>query len=208
MGTTLLKNKKSGVSIDSLPQQMQAFVMAIMGQSLWNFAEAARTAGYKHAKIAANRLIHDPRVAAVLGREMRRRNERARMTALEIEAQVEYESFFDFIDLCDEDGFIVTDDLRKIPAEVRRCINGVEAIEIEHRDRDGNVTDVERKMKLKVIDKISAQNLLAKIRGMVNPTENNVTLNVGVVQQVLAERVEERGKSHLIKARIEQEKTK
>jgi hypothetical protein len=204
VGTRLLKNKLTHTKIDDLPQQQQAFVLALLSTSPWNFSEAARLAKYKHPAIAANKLIHNPKVAAVLGREMRMRNERARMTNDEVLAQIEYEAFCDILDLCDEDGHIVVDSLRDVPVEMRRCINGVEVTERTYVVNEEPVT--ERKIKFRLVDKLGAQQMLLKHRGLIAPSETNVTLNLGVVQQVLGERVEERGKSHAIEARIEQEK--
>jgi phage terminase small subunit len=206
MGTKLLKNRGSRVDIDTLPQNQQAFVLAVLSQTVWNMTEAARQAGAKNPKLQANRWIHDRRVAAVLGREMRMRNERARMTNDEVLAQIEYEAFCDVLDLCDEDGFIITDDLRKIPVEMRRCINGIECTEQKWIDQDGN-EHVERKMKLKVVDKAIAQAMLLKHRGLIAPSETNVTLNVGVVQQVLSTLVKKDDEPiDLIARRLEQEK--
>jgi phage terminase small subunit len=207
MGTTLIEERKNGKCLTDLPTQQQTFLLSLMGSLLFSPTDAAREAGYKNPSQAAYRLLQKPAIQAILGKMLRQRREMMEHTNEEVLRELDYIAFRDPIALC-QDGILITDDLRKVPPEMRRCIDGIELewkpVQVGRGKSKKFI--VKPFMKLRMVSKEAALTLMMKHRGMLKPNETNVTLNLGLVQQVLGERVHVGGKPDLIEQEIEEKR--
>lgn len=145
------------------------FVHALMSSAVFNPTEAARIAKYRHPKQAANKLLQDERIQSILGKAMQEREERMEVTGDRILEELDICATRDILDLCDENGHIIVDDLRKIPERLRRCIDSVKVKQAI--DQDGNTF---QQIELKLVPKIAALELSMKHRGMLAPKKHEV----------------------------------
>jgi len=128
-----------------------------------NGADAARRAGYAHAKVAAARLLKNPQVAAAIGNVRRNDLERLELTRERILQELACIALRDVADLCDEDGIIRINDLRQLPERVRRCVDSIKCK--QHTDADGNIS---QSIELKLAPKNAAVELAMKHFGLLS----------------------------------------
>lgn len=137
----------------------------------YNASRAARAAGYR-SPTAGGKLLdrdHVPHVVAEIERIQKVQLAKSELTKEKIIEELGNIAFRDPIELC-EDGVLVVDDLSKIPAHIRRCIDG---IEVEQRfGEDGELLG--QKFKLKLVAKLGAIEMLMKHFGLYSPQEVNV----------------------------------
>ena len=81
MRQSRIKPTLRGASIERLNAQQRAFVLALLADRSFNATAAAKVAAYKHPSVAANKLMKNPVVKAILGRAMREREERLQLSA-------------------------------------------------------------------------------------------------------------------------------
>lgn len=169
MGKTDLKVR--GIDLNDLPDRHRAFVVEYCKH--YNASEAARKVGYKNAAVMGRKLIdgkHHPKVARAIGAIQKKNLETAILTKDQIMQELSTLAMRDIIDLCDEEGAFIVDDMRKLPPHIRRCVDGVE---IDQKfDREGNV--IGQRVKLKLIAKMQAFDMLSKHLGLYSPEEHKV----------------------------------
>jgi len=135
---------------------VQEFMIDLCGK-----AAAVRT-GYssKTAEVQASRLLRNAKVQTAIQEEMQARRERLRVDADRVASE------FARIAFCDIRNFVPredeTFDLRRLNSDLTAAIKNVEQEEVVDR-RTG---DTRRRLRLKLFDKISALNSLAKHLGM------------------------------------------
>jgi hypothetical protein len=78
--------------------------------------------------------------------------------------EIGYAAFRDIIQLVDEEGVFITDDLRQIPEPMRRCINHIEIRQVF--GREGEI--VGQQFKIKLVDKLLAMQLYGKMIGAID----------------------------------------
>jgi len=81
MGTSLIESRKNGASPKRLTDQQRMFVLELLADDNYSPTEAARRAGYKNPPQAANKLLKNKAVAAILGKAKREREERSKLTS-------------------------------------------------------------------------------------------------------------------------------
>lgn len=155
--------------------------------SFLNGKKAALRAGYK-GRNAATQLLAKPRVIAALGKELRRRLNRLELkaddlllhfaTALYLPMGVLFEH--------DEDGFLLTKDITKLPIEIQRCITEVDHKVFYHKE--GGVSRTETKVK--TIDKGMLMRLGFQYLKLIDGKDINVSID-GKVQISLADMLQE-----------------
>ena len=131
-------------------------------------ARAAKESGYRNPAKAAGKLLdanQNPLVAKAIGLLRKETNNQLEFSAEDVRREVAYSAFRDVLDLCDSRGVIETNDMRKIPEHVRRCVDGIKAKVLY--DRDGNVAS--QTFELKLVAKLGALDLLAKMMGLMDP---------------------------------------
>jgi hypothetical protein len=127
MGTKKIVNNGRGGNIDKCSDKQRMFVLHLLADNSFNAAKAAEAAGYAHPPQAAHRLLtKNSNIRALLGKEQKDRETRTRITADEVLKQLGNIVFRDIADLCDEDGLIIADDIRKLPKSIRQCIDSIE----------------------------------------------------------------------------------
>lgn len=174
MGTTLIQERQSGSRLSKLSDQQRVFVAELLADDLFSPTEAARRAGYKNPPQAANKLLKNPTVAAALGKSLRQRLERCELKSDALLRELAASVNRDPLDLCDEDGTLITDDLRKLPEHIRRCIDSIKCR--QQFDKDGNV--VGQTIELKLTPKLQAIELAMKHFGLLKPIEHSIKMSV------------------------------
>jgi hypothetical protein len=158
MGTTQLR--KTGVNEKRLTDRMRRFVFEYLID--YNARRAASAAGYRCPEAKSTRLLKNPLIARAIGKMERQTLEKLELRREDILEQLKFNVLRDPLDLCDEDGIIVVDDLRKLPRRIRCCIDGIKCR--NELDRDGRVTG--QTIELKMMPKHASLELAAKIAGM------------------------------------------
>ncbi|KKN70633.1 hypothetical protein LCGC14_0429060 [marine sediment metagenome] len=170
MGTKLIKPRKRGGNWKYLTSGQYMFCLEMLASKMMNAAEAARNAGYHNPAQAANKLMKIKRVALILKKEMEERIDRTKLSADRILEEVAYCALRDPLDLCDENGKIIMDDMRKLPERIRRCIDGIKL----KRYVDAETGDVTETMEMKLVSKMSALELAARHFGLIGPQKLDV----------------------------------
>ena len=171
MGSGLIKKSKRGANVKRLSTNAQVFVAELLNDNLFNPTAAAKRAGYAAPSVAANKLMKDKRIQAILGKALRDRLERLEMSGDTLLRELSYCALRDPIDLCNEHGQIDVDDLRKIPERIRRCIDSIRIN--DYTDKKGNTV---RTIELKLTSKLAAIELGMKHFGMLAPQQHQVTM--------------------------------
>ena len=156
-----LENRYVITDPDGLNMQQRSFVMHLLGSVNFNITEAARNAGYSDPRNSGYMLMRNKKIQAAIGREQTQRNEKMRLSNEELLAMVETWATYDPADLCDEHGMIITDDLSKIPASVRKCINGLKIRQVI--DENGRVY---QQIEMRFVDRAKAAKLAMQHRGL------------------------------------------
>lgn len=152
--------------MDELNDKQRAFVFEYIQD--YNAVRAARAVGYKNPKASGCRLLdpkYHPKVCRAIGAIQRKNLETAILTEQEILEELSVLASRDIIELCDENGVFNTNDLTKIPASIRRCIDGLEIK--QDYDKHGEV--IGQTIKVKLVAKLGAIEMLAKHYGMFAP---------------------------------------
>lgn len=113
-----------------------------------NGARAVRDCGcysHKGADVRACELLKRPRVKKYLGKLLQERVDKTELTKENVLREVANAVFRDIADLSDADGYAISN-LRKLPKEIRGCIDGIEVT--QHYGEDGGVVGQTVKYKL------------------------------------------------------------
>lgn len=127
---------------------------------------AARAAGYK-SESATSKLLspkYNPVLCEAIDRALEVRKDKYRLTAERVLEELGYCALRDPIDLCDENGLIRIDDLRKLPAAVRRTIESIKCK--QHYGQEGNVEG--QTIELKLVNKHASLELAMKHLGLLS----------------------------------------
>lgn len=172
MGHTALR--QNGKSLDSLTDKMRRFTLEYRLD--YNGKAAAIRAGYpaKTAAVRASKLLKHPVIKAFLGKQERLDAEKLGLTRERILLELACLALRDPIDLCDEDGMIRIDDLRKLPSQIRRCIDGIKVKQTT--DSDGNMSQM---AELKLAPKTPAVELALKHFGLLMPEKHELLVSPG-----------------------------
>lgn len=149
------------------------FVLAL-AENEWQPAKTARAIGLKHPA-AWQRLVSRPRVGAAIDALDRLMSISAGLTTARILSEVASIAFSDVGEMVDQDGALKP--LHELPSEVRRAIQSVEVEERDFLTRDGDISHIDRKRKLKLWSKNDALKLAAQIRKVVSAKDTNVTVH-------------------------------
>ncbi len=159
-----------GIDLKDLTDRQRAFVFEYVKD--YNAKRACLAVGYKNSsmgkKLTDNKYY--PKVVRAIGSIQRKNVEQAILTKDEILAELSNLATRDIIEMCDEKGVFITNDMRKVPAHIRRCIDG---LEINQRfNEDGEV--VGQHVKFKLVGKMGAIDMLMKHFGMFAPEKLEV----------------------------------
>lgn len=155
MGSTSLENRERGGNKKLLTNQQRAFVFELLADDKFDGAAAARKCGYKNPANAAVRLLKNKRVAAILGKAQRERQERCKLEGDDVLMFLR-----DVLYLNPLDYFFPTEDgwnikcLETLPPEVGRLIEGMK-IDVTEKP-DGTI---ESSFEVKLISKTAALGL-------------------------------------------------
>lgn len=146
----------------------------------FNVSEAARAIGFKGKSACASgtKILQKPHIQRYLGKRMQGISDDFKLTRSRMVHELACLALRDPIDFTDENGYIITDDLRKIPEHARRCIDGIE-VKTFYKE-DGSIDHQE--FKLKCVGKHQALETAFKYKGLFpkEPVGGN-TLNVAVI---------------------------
>ena len=166
MGSTELRKYGVGEGNEKMTDKMRRF--SVEYPIDYNGKRAAIAAGYspKCAAVMAAKLLKNPLVARAIGAAERKTLEGCVLSREQVELELACIVYRDPVDLCDPvTGYIVVDDLRKLPPRIRHNIDG---LKVRQRfDQDGNV--VGQEVELKLCAKVPAIDLAMKHLGMHNP---------------------------------------
>lgn len=155
----MIENRKRGTRWDRLSVQQQMFVKELLADDFCNASRAAEKAGYKAPAAAANKLLKNSKIKALLGKEKRLREERCDLRAEEVLLFLKRALFFNPLRyfLPSEDGGWAIEDPRKLPDEVGQLVDELEVKAIELPDGSKKVY-----YKVKLISKATALTLALK----------------------------------------------
>lgn len=156
---------------DGLTDKQRRFVAEYL--LTLNATDAARKAGYKQPNVTSAKLMANPLIAKQIGESQRQGLEKLELSRDTLLRELSCCALRDVADLCDERGVIITDDLRKVPERVRRCIDGIK--QRITTDAAGNKTVT---IELKLSPKIVAIELAMKHFGMLKPIEHAIRMSV------------------------------
>lgn len=146
MATGLIKKKSRGANFNRLETQGQrTFVLEMLATQSFDATAAARKAGYKNPPQAANKLMKNPVVAAILGNEKRKREERTRLTSDDIWTYLHDVLDFDPLDIFEDvgKGWLRVKSLKDIPQSIRRLIEKVRTTVVKINGKDIPMVEVE-----------------------------------------------------------------
>jgi len=169
MASTVIAPKRRGINPDKLSDQQMVFCNELAADENFNATEAARKAGYKNPSSSAGKLLKQSKVQSYLGKVLGDRISRCEIEADRVLREVSYCALRDPLDLCDENGQIIVNDLRKIPEEARRAIDGLRVKRTVHQD--GTIEDM---IELKLVPKLGALELAMKHLGLLAPKQHEV----------------------------------
>jgi len=153
------------VNPNRLPYKKMMFVSHY--STCMDWVEAARLCGYVHPAKAAERMQKDPLVRQAIESLQADAVLELQVDAKRLRKEVAYCAMRDVADLCTGDGYIDVGNLRNLPERVRRTIDGLKIKQFY--DRDGNV--VGQQCELKLVPKLGAIELLAKMIGAIEPEQ-------------------------------------
>lgn len=156
--TKITRHNARKDKLESLTDRQKLFVSEYLIDQ--DAANAAKRAGYKSDSMAG-KLMRNPIVSKAIGKALNERLEANEMTAERLLKELSYAALRDPLDLCDKNGVMVLNDLRKLPARMRRCIDG---IKIRNTVVDGEV--VGQEYELKLCPKLASIELAMKAFGM------------------------------------------
>lgn len=148
---------------EELTVQQRSFIVHLISDPQFNAETAAKKAGYT-GNGSGSKLLKNPVIARELSRQITIRNEAMSIKSEDVVAELKDIAFRDIIDLCDETGKVNLTDIRKLPARIRKCIDGLK-IRAGY-DLEGNQTMT---VDLKLVPKMEAMQLLMKHLGMLEP---------------------------------------
>lgn len=174
-----ISHRMTGVhkpDLSKLPAKQRMFVQYLMEDPDFSVTAAAKRAGYAHPSQMGYKLLRKDPIRKALGLAMKARIDRSNLNADRVLEELGHCALRDPLDLCDEDGKIIVDDLKKIPEGMRRAIDGVK---VRKRDiiRDGEFMGQEVIYELKLVPKLGALDLLMKHLGMTSQAAG-VNINV------------------------------
>lgn len=138
----------------------------------YNATRAAKVAGYKNPKAQGAVLLKKTAIARAIGKIQKGNLEEAILSKEEIIAELSTIAMRDPLDMCNEEGIFVIDDMRKIPADIRRAIDG---IRVKQRyDDEGNV--IGQEFELKLVGKATAFRMLMEHFGMFAPQKHEISV--------------------------------
>lgn len=167
---TWSKGPLKGDPVDSkgLTEKRRVFIREVMVD--WNLKRAAQVAGYKRPADAGYKLMNQPAVAKEIQRRQRALEKEAILSRERVMAELSSLAMRDVIEMCDEEGMFIVNDMRQVPDYLRRCIDGVEVF--QDFDKDGNLAG--QRVKFKLVGKLGAFDMLNKMAGYYAPEEHNV----------------------------------
>jgi phage terminase small subunit len=136
MGTSLITPKKRGASTKRMTQRMRTFCNLLLASETWDQTAAAKEAGYSSPAQSASGLLKDPRIQALLGKEMREREERCQLKADDVLNFLRSGLFFNPLRLFKptKDGKWLIENPDDLPEEVGRLIEEMKVKVVEHED--------------------------------------------------------------------------
>ncbi len=146
------------VTLAGLNDRQRLFVLEYV--ICLNSITAAREAGYAQPEKMANSLLKHKGIKAAIAKILGKDQRRLKITRKRVLKELAYIAFHDILDLCDENGKIVVDDMRKVPQLMRRCIGGVKVKVLPNGTQQ---------IEVKLHDKIKALEMLAKHLGLFAP---------------------------------------
>ena len=159
--TALVSPKQRGANPERLNAQQRAFVHECLADPAFNATDAARRAGYKAPSQAANQLLKQKVIAAILGKAMREREERLQITADQVLIELARIAFANPQIYYNEDGSIKA--LHSLTPAEAAAIKEIES-EITHRGEDSETVTT----KYKLHDKVRALELLGRHFSLLN----------------------------------------
>jgi hypothetical protein len=172
MASKVIQPRLKGVDMSELTAKEQLFLMNMIGSETMNGTEACRNAGYAHPEKQAWQLLQKPKIQKVLAKLLTLRW-RTALSDEDIMRQIEHWANHDPIDMCNEDGKIVVDDLRKIPEETRKCIN---SFKIKRYYPPGEDAEPYDEIEIKLVPREVAGKLVMMHRGMMAPVKHDVNV--------------------------------
>ncbi len=157
-----------GTDLKKLTDRQRRFVQEYL--ICMDGAKAAIAAGYspKCAAAQAGKLMRKRSIKRALGKALKEIDFGKQLTVENVLQELAYCVFRDPVDFCDENGRISIDDLRKLPPQVRRCIDGIKCRNT--LDDEGKV--VGQEVELKFVQKGAMIRLAMDYFNLLQPTIN------------------------------------
>lgn len=150
---------------EGLTDKQQTFIAEYLIDR--NSTRAARAAGYSDPNCSGPQLLDPdkyPLVAKAVNTQLAKVLDKAELKQEQILQELAYSAMRDPLDLCDENGIFVTDDLRKLPVRVRKCI---ESLEVRKRTLpDGTIV---QEFSIRLTNKLAAIDMAMRHFGMYDP---------------------------------------
>jgi len=153
---------KTALAVPQMTNKQRMFLAEYLLD--YNATRAAKMAGYKCPQQAGAKLTSSsyyPVVAKAIQQAQKQALSCLAVSQERILQELEWLALRDPLDMCDEKGRIIMDDLRRIPARMRRCMDAFKVKRTYHDD--GRVEDV---AEVKLSPKLPAVELLMKHMGL------------------------------------------
>jgi len=159
MSSKLVQPTKRGANPKRLNAQQQDFVGHLLADRMMNPTAAATKAGYGSPSVSACKLMKHPVVAAIIGKEMRERQERLQVRSDKVLTELARLSFSNVRDLYDKNGNLLPP--HKLPTHIAAAIA---SYDVEFDKDTGRRT----KVRVRFYNKLDALQLIMKHLGMLD----------------------------------------
>lgn len=191
MSTRLLE---SNDEFGELTFQQRRFVKFMLISKDMSPTDAARQAAYADPVKAANRLMKNKTILKLLGTEIKERDRRTDLKADDVLEFLHTVLYLDTTEIFDTDGLTSMEQIKALPLNVRRCIQGIETDQkwVIYYEKDENgkqtpVRELRQYIKIKWMSKDEALALALKHHGLLQPDIQINVLTDRMKAQVLLE---------------------
>lgn len=174
MATRLIEPRKRGADPSKLTANEQKFVMELLAAGDWNLAEAVRKA-YPKCKNPAQygtKLMHRPRIKAILGKLQRQDTEKLELDRLEVLRQLWWALTRKVRDFADADGFPLPPD--QLPEHCQSVVDGYKVRMLKRWKDDEGASYELQSIEYKLTPHAVAREQAMKHRGLFAPEEVNI----------------------------------
>ena len=162
MASRMIKKRMRSCKPGELTDRQRLFVSEYLADPEFNASSAAKKVGYKHPGQAAGKLLANPKVMSLIGKELRSRSEALKITAERVLLELGRIGFANPQEMFSKEGVLL--DITEMPEEIARSISSIKVK--THTNDDGEMESATTEVRF--WNKGQALELIAKHLGMMD----------------------------------------